>query len=140
MGLNFSLYGILTRSIGNSVSHEHHGYDSILTSAVCGALSGALSKLIVYPLDTLKRRFQAQVLNTTFHLQHAEQLSTEEIAERYRLSLPQNRLGVKYDGISDGVMRIFKKEGIRGFYKGVVPSIWKALIATSINFSIYEVF
>jgi solute carrier family 25 thiamine pyrophosphate transporter 19 len=49
MGMNFAIYDLLTskeRSVG--------------LSAYAGSISGAVSKIMVYPMDTVKRRLQAE--------------------------------------------------------------------------------
>ena len=118
MGLNFALYGVFHR-IYSDINGKYLGHKEgfgIGSSAICGALSGGLSKLIAYPLDTLKRRFQAQVIDATFHLNtDNKEKRVHAVIERFRASPPEHRM--KYKGILDGIKSIFRKEGIRGFYR-----------------------
>lgn len=43
-----------------------------------------------------------------------------------------------YTGSIDCCLKIWQKEGIRGFYKGVLPSLLKAGMSTGITFASYE--
>ena len=122
MGLNFAIYGMLHRAGKRSgdksnVQSAGLGCSVLSSTAVCGAIAGGVSKFIVYPLDTLKRRFQAQVIVGTFHLsdEHTNAHSPQEAAERYRSGVLERRQ--RYSGILHGIREIFRKEGIRGFYK-----------------------
>lgn len=118
MGLNFALYGVFRR-LYSDINTRYLGHEKgfgIGSSAVCGALSGGFSKLIAYPLDTLKRRFQAQVIDATFHLNtDNKEKKVGAVIERFRSSPPEHRL--RYKGILDGIKTIFRKEGVRGFYR-----------------------
>ena len=77
------------------------------------------SKLIVYPLDTVKRRMQASVLQST---------------------LGEGGVGtvLKYRGIMDCLSLTIKGEGISGLYKGVGPTLLKSCVSTAITFVAYE--
>jgi solute carrier family 25 thiamine pyrophosphate transporter 19 len=97
MGLNFALFEAfkdLTRSKRLTDS------DSVLLSALrkgaAGGAAGGLSKLIVYPLDTVKKRLQIQVLQNT-----VDPLYT----------MP------RYSGIWNCLSSTFHAEGLRGLYK-----------------------
>jgi solute carrier family 25 phosphate transporter 23/24/25/41 len=63
-----------------------------------GAVSGAVAQTCTYPFDVLRRRFQ---INT------------------------MSGMGYQYAGIGDAIRTIFKTEGIRGLYKGLVPNLLK---------------
>lgn len=45
-----------------------------------------------------------------------------------------------YQGFLDCVVRIGKEEGVRGFFKGLYPSLVKAAVSTGLTFFSYEVF
>lgn len=73
MGFNFAIYDGLKR-----LTNEHSSHISlkdkqsalgqvlnVMKNGLCGALAGGTSKLLVYPLDTVKRRMQIQVLKNT---------------------------------------------------------------------------
>lgn len=102
MGLNFGIYDTLTR-----------GDKSVGLSAYAGSIAGAISKLLVYPIDTVKRRLQGQAF---FSCDTAS----------------------PYKGMRDCVTRIAKEEGLVSFYRGVVPSVLKTTIASSLSFSLFR--
>jgi len=80
----------------------------------CGAVAGTVSKIIVLPLDTLKKRLQI----SGFERGYGENVSV--------------------NGILDCARKIFQREGWKGFYKGTVPSLYKAAPAAALTFATYE--
>ena len=90
-------------------------------AAYAGSISGALSKLVVYPLDTVKRRLQAQALV----------LSTDGINSN-------NHFHQCYRGMWDCFVTIYRREGYAAFYRGMVPSVLKTTISTSLSFALYR--
>jgi hypothetical protein len=46
----------------------------------------------------------------------------------------------KYNGIKDIAWHLLKDEGIRGFYKGIVPILVRGLPQRGIYFYFYELF
>lgn len=105
MGINFALNGYFRRLLDNknlfylTSAHDDSNY-SILSSAISGALSGGISKLLVYPLDTLKRRFQARVIDTSFEQR-----------------VNHHTLRKRYPSLAEGIKDIFVNEGLKGFYR-----------------------
>ena len=105
MGLNFALYDRFTQRDKR-----------VGLSACAGALSGFISKMIVYPLDTTKRRLQIQAF----------------------YGADEERIFHKYTGMRDCALQIAKTEGVVGFYRGVVPSVLKTTIATGLSFALFR--
>jgi hypothetical protein len=73
-GLNFTIYDFLKtteNSIDNPLSSSspytavNHTWNFVV-SAISGSIAGGISKLIVFPMDTLKKQMQSDVLNNTF--------------------------------------------------------------------------
>lgn len=44
----------------------------------------------------------------------------------------------KYKGTWDVVRQVFRREGVQGFYKGVVPNVVRVLPSTCVTFLVYE--
>ena len=85
---------------------------------IVGAVSGGAAKLIVYPLDTLKKRMQA------VGMPHAERFGTYD-----------------YDSLfhkRHTATAILRNEGWLALYRGTVPSLLKAGLSTSVAFYAYE--
>ena len=47
--------------------------------------------------------------------------------------------GSSYKGMVDCILQISRKEGLKGFYRGIVPAVAKTGIASGLTFSIYRV-
>ncbi|KAK3809160.1 MAG: mitochondrial carrier domain-containing protein [Benniella sp.] len=84
---------------------------SVFVLLACGTISGSVGATSVYPLSLVRTRLQAQ--GTPQH--------------------PQT-----YTSTLDVFRKTFEKEGIRGFYKGMVPTLTKVVPAVSISYVVYE--
>ena len=105
-----------TNSNSNSRSNSG-GLLALSRNAVCGGMAGGLSKFVVYPLDTIKKRLQVQVLTNTLD---------------GAASMP------RYSGVADLVRKTLKSEGLAGFYKGIGPTTAKAVVSTAVTFAAFE--
>ncbi|KAG0266808.1 hypothetical protein BG011_000860 [Mortierella polycephala] len=84
---------------------------SVFVLLACGTISGSVGATSVYPLSLVRTRLQAQ--GTPHH--------------------PQT-----YSSTLDVFKKTFEQEGIRGFYKGMVPTLTKVVPAVSISYVVYE--
>ena len=80
-------------------------------SGAMGAFSGALGASVVYPVNLLRTRLQAQ--GTDLH--------------------PQT-----YTGVVDCWKKCVSQEGYRGLFKGLAPNLLKVIPAVSITYVCYE--
>jgi solute carrier family 25 folate transporter 32 len=80
---------------------------------VCGGVSKVLSGLLMYPLTTVRTRLQQN------------QFVSEGEGEKYR-------------GAREVVVRAWREEGVRGFYKGLGPNILKGIPQKGLYFYAYE--
>ena len=78
-------------------SKEIDKLQEISQKFVCGAVAGGLSKFMVYPLDTIKKRLQAQAL--------------------YNIGSSTSSNLRQYNGIVDCFQKIVKDEGMKGLYR-----------------------
>ncbi|PYI14622.1 mitochondrial carrier [Aspergillus japonicus CBS 114.51] len=81
------------------------------TTGAIGATSGGFSASMVYPLNVLRTRLQAQ--GTILH-------------------------PTTYTGIFDVARKTIQAEGFRGLYKGLTPNLLKVAPAVSISYVVYE--
>ena len=117
MGLNFSFYEYMKRlsekylsSIDSIPSSFTGNLGVILKNGLCGAVAGGASKFLVYPLDTLKRRMQIQVLSNT--------LSGAIYTPRY-------------NNAWQCFASTLKNEGVGGFYKVLEGNEYNSLTRNS---------
>ncbi|KAI9203543.1 mitochondrial carrier domain-containing protein [Polychytrium aggregatum] len=96
------------RNLPGSTGEERPSMVSIL---VFGMVSGSCGAVVMYPLSVIRTRLQAQ--GTPSH--------------------PQ-----RYTGAFDAVRYTYRNEGVRGFYKGLVPTLLKVVPAVSISYLVYE--
>jgi solute carrier family 25 phosphate transporter 23/24/25/41 len=83
---------------------------SIATAGI-GAFSGAFGASIVYPLNVIRTRLQAQ--GTVLH--------------------PST-----YTGVIDVTRKTIKNEGLRGLFKGITPNLLKVVPSVSMTYVVYE--
>lgn len=100
MGLNFALY---TTFLG---THE----PTMTHAGIAGGFAGLVSKCVVYPLDTIKKRMQAQALFGTRGYTH----------------------------VVDCGLRVWKEEGWMALYRGVWPTMVKSMLGTGCSFAVYS--
>jgi solute carrier family 25 thiamine pyrophosphate transporter 19 len=128
IGLNFALYDsmkacapALYRRVGvdvDDLQQRKMGWKVVIDGAM-GGIAGGISKLVVHPLDTVKRRMQFSTLQTT-------------VGGSVRSS------PLHYDGMRHCAETIYKNEGVSGFFKGIVPTTVKAVTATAVTFAAFE--
>jgi len=110
MGLNFAIYDFLIRERENSQSSK-----SVGLSGYAGSISGAVSKIIVYPMDTIKKRIQIQSV----------------------FGAPTKN-GILYNGIWDCIATTTRTEGVLGFYRGLLPSVLKTTLGSGLSFTFFR--
>jgi len=91
--------------------HEEDALPGSFATGCIGAFSGAFGASLVYPINLLRTRLQAQ--GTVLH--------------------PPT-----YDGIWDVTQKTVKQEGFRGLFKGITPNLLKVAPAVSITYVVYE--
>lgn len=91
--------------------HEDDASLGSFATAGIGAVSGTLGASIVYPLNLLRTRLQAQ--GTAIH-------------------------PATYTGILDVSRKTVSREGLRGLFRGLTPNLLKVVPAVSISYVVYE--
>eukprot|EP01121_Diplochlamys_sp_Union-15-3_P001237 TRINITY_DN1109_c0_g1_i2.p1 TRINITY_DN1109_c0_g1~~TRINITY_DN1109_c0_g1_i2.p1 ORF type:complete len:216 (-),score=28.15 TRINITY_DN1109_c0_g1_i2:66-713(-) len=101
--VNFGLYEYIKRMMNTSES---------VKQLVAGAIAGTLKEIVIYPLDAIKSRMQAQK--------------------------PWEPGGLKYNGIRDCAIKTYQENGIRTFYRGVGLVTVIGIPINAIMFYTYE--
>ncbi|CAH0477931.1 unnamed protein product [Peronospora belbahrii] len=123
MGLSFGIYSTLNelavkrrRKQNDTVQGLWIPLSTALSYVGSGAVAGFVSKLAVYPLDTIKKRMQ---------MRHVPRCETYGVIPMYSSSWTC-------------FLDVLHREGIRGLYKGTLPSLLKAVVTASTTFVTYE--
>lgn len=100
-------------TLKESYKKSHEGTRHIPTQWIItfGMSSGACGAIMMYPLSLIRTRMQAQ--GTPSHPAH-------------------------YKSTYDAVAKTYLREGVRGFYKGLAPTLAKVLPAISLSYVVYE--
>jgi len=83
-----------------------------LGKLTAGAVSGGVAQTFTYPFDVLRRRFQVNTMSG---------------------------IGYQYKGLGHAITVIFRQEGPRGFYKGLLPNLLKVAPSMGASFLSYEI-
>ncbi|CAK9814547.1 Mitochondrial thiamine pyrophosphate carrier [Anthophora plagiata] len=113
-GLQFAFYGLFSDMYKKYYNESNV---SFYNSTISGSLSGLLAKTAIYPFDLSRKRLQIQ------GFKHGRQ-----------------GFGSFFEcvGLIDCLRLTFKVEGVRGLFKGLVPSQLKATATTGLHFTVYE--
>jgi solute carrier family 25 phosphate transporter 23/24/25/41 len=80
-------------------------------ATLCGSASSLIGALLTYPLGVIKSRLQ--VSGTPGHVK-------------------------EFNGLTDALIKTWEKEGVKGFYRGMVPSLLKHVPSQAIAFVTYD--
>lgn len=112
-GAQFMFYKIFDKIYKNTVKTDETTFTS---STVAGSLAGFFAKIVVYPLDLIKKRLQIQ------GFKRGEMFGENFIC----------------NGMFNCMSQIYKREGYRGYFKGLNASLVKAVATSALYFSSYE--
>lgn len=108
IAISFSVYETLRSSWYIKRPHD----STVMVSLACGSLSGIASSTATFPLDLVRRRMQLEGAG--------------------------GRARVYKTGLFGTFGHIFKTEGLRGFYRGILPEYYKVVPSVGIVFMTYE--
>ena len=119
--VQFGVYEYLNSIGGDSKNSSKNSSDSNKSSFELnhfakGFLAGSCARVAIHPLDVMKKRLQV------VGLKRAASYGAAETANK---AFPL-------------VLSILKTEGVRGFYKGLVPALCKSAPSSAITFGVYE--
>ncbi|BFG36277.1 hypothetical protein CerSpe_225510 [Prunus speciosa] len=108
IAISFSVYEAL-RSFWQS---ERPNDSTVMVSLACGSLSGIASSTATFPLDLVRRRMQLEGAG--------------------------GRARIYNTGLVGTFKHIFRTEGLRGLYRGILPEYYKVVPSVGIVFMTYE--
>jgi solute carrier family 25 phosphate transporter 23/24/25/41 len=115
VGMDFATYDTLK----HMVPHRPDGSIHTSWTLVCGAIGGTVGQTVSYPFELVRRRLQVQ--NITESLSGGASHSHQ-----------------RYKGMTDALIKIYKQEGFRGYYRGLWPNYLKVVPSISVSFLVYE--
>lgn len=118
--IQFGAYAALKDLAEKNGAGSGSDTSSSLINAGCGFGAGSIARLIIHPLDVVKKRFQVAGLAKS--LRYGERVASKE-----------------FSSFASAFNAILKREGVRGFYKGLTPGLIKSAPASAITFAAYEV-
>lgn len=111
MGLFFTSYEIFHQMIGGKKLPFSSG------DALAGVMASVLAKTAVFPLDLMRKRLQVQGPTRSRYV-HG--------------NIPE------YRGIFGSLLKIYRREGYRGWYRGLTVSLVKNAPLSAITMYVYE--
>lgn len=115
-GAHFMAYNVLDSIYRSSVGLDSKTY-SALGSVFAGGFSGLFAKTVIYPLDLMKKRLQVQGF------------------QNHRIGFGKQFV---CRGLLDCLRHTMKEEGMLGLFKGLSPSLYKAVFSSALHFGAYE--
>jgi len=106
--IDMSTFEALKLTYIKSTGKEQPG---VLTLLAFGSTSGSIGAISVYPLNLVRTRLQAS--GSPGH--------------------PQ-----RYNGVMDVAIKTWERDGWRGFYRGLLPTLAKVIPSVSITYTVYE--
>lgn len=113
MGMFFATYETLRPSLAGL--HDHLPFGS--GDAVAGVISSVLAKTGVFPLDLVRKRLQVQGPTRSLYVHR---------------NIPE------YQGVFNTIAMIVRTQGVRGLYRGLTVSLFKAAPASAVTMWTYE--
>lgn len=156
LAVSFSAYGTIKDKLLHLETelfrNEEEDGLNILGSLTSGALSGITSSLLIFPADLIRRRMQVRGLlqtekkyfnrlqNVTMNNVLVTNVSTtSSINQEIKANIASSEAHHASVKFIDEVLELWRKEGIRGFYRGITPELLKVTPAVGITFCVYEV-
>ncbi|KAL6631051.1 hypothetical protein ACP70R_028391 [Stipagrostis hirtigluma subsp. patula] len=127
-----------------SSAHNHHGATSargLLCHAVAGASAGVVAATFVCPLDVIKTRFQVHGWPKLATGAIGDGVDGEILLENMLLDAIMARIACldRYGSVIIGsLQQIAQREGFRGMYRGLSPTVLALLPNWAVYFTVYE--
>ena len=120
-------YEVLTHAVGYKTGiPKKMSWDNMLAPFLIGGVSRATASLSLMPINVVRTRLQMQ------------SYSTDEVKRKDLMRDTNQKNQIQYTGMWDAFVKIYRNEGIRGFYKGFTPSVIKIFPSSGIFFLSYE--
>jgi solute carrier family 25 iron transporter 28/37 len=157
MNIPFQCTHLVTYDFLQSILNQRREYNP-LSHCLSGALAGALAAAVTTPLDVCKTLINTQeccnpeILCKTGvikNIDRSQPHSTTASANHQKMNILTNTAFVRsqsttstssVNGLRDAARIIYRVEGFKGFFKGVVPRTVFQIPGTAVSWSVYEYF
>lgn len=116
-GINFMTYKFFCNTTVEMMGLNSKSEIPAVVTFFNGAVAGLISKSVVYPLDLAKKRMQIQGFG-----EHRKNFGKH----------------FECTGIKSCFKETILREGYRGLYKGMWPSVFKTALTSAMNFCLYD--
>ncbi|CAL9773079.1 unnamed protein product [Musa acuminata subsp. burmannicoides] len=89
---------------------------------ISGSIAGGTAVIFTYPLDLVRTKLAYQVVGSSRLKNRGPYCSSEQV----------------YHGILDCILKMYRKNGLRGLYRGVGPSLYGIFPYSGLKFYFYE--
>jgi solute carrier family 25 phosphate transporter 23/24/25/41 len=113
VGIDFMIFGALKQRF-----QSEGGELSVAAKLCAGGLAGICGQTVAYPLDTIRRILQVQ-----------------DYASGHKVKTAGN---VKYTGMYDCFVKVLRRDGLQGLYRGYIANLVKAAPSVAISFVMFE--
>lgn len=118
---NFGTYTKAKRSTEGKNSGIVHQLQDSAGYLTMGAVSKIVASTVTYPLQVIKSRLQ-------------QRSQSAELSDTGQVKIVKR----EYAGVTDCVTRIWKREGVVGFFKGCIPNAIRVAPNAAITLVVYE--
>ncbi|CAG8562418.1 185_t:CDS:2 [Funneliformis mosseae] len=132
-GVYFWAYEGLKRVLGVTMANSS---ENVIKLLFAGGMAGILSWSSIYPLDVIKSRLQTQISLPPSSMNLNSILTLNPHLEELAPLVSENR--PYYNGIIDCTIKSYRAEGISVFFRGITPTLIRALPVNAVTFYIYE--
>lgn len=141
MGISFAVYGQVKKvlmDMGGIFINKQSGHLSPYGALLSGSLSGIVSACVTFPGDVIRKRMQIMGAVLPASSPPVPSLPRKEGAADLRVSSARPTGPSAMNGMLHHAQDILRRDGVRGFYRGLMPEILKVCPTVAIMFCTYE--
>jgi solute carrier family 25 iron transporter 28/37 len=137
MNIPFQTTHLVTYDLMQTQLNRKREYNP-LSHCISGAVAGAIAAAVTTPLDVCKTLINTQECCNPEEL--CKKGTNKFIGLNASLSIIGASASVTASGLRDALFIIYRAEGLKGFFKGIVPRTVFQIPGTAISWSVYEYF
>ena len=121
-------YEVLTYLLGYETGRaKKMSWDNLLIPFMVGGAARSVASTALLPINVVRMRLQMKTYT-----------KDEMEAKKLKMQKTNRKSEIRYDGMIDTIKKIYRNEGMRGFYKGLTPNVLKIFPTSGLFFLSYE--